>query len=520
MFDDDVIELNFDDSPLGDGGGGMGMEFLMNDKMRSSNSQPAKSFNGDIDLSDLDTLEKELKMEDSGIGSGSGSGSNSNSNSNSFFGNLFGSGSGSGGSKVGESSANLEANNKTWDGYGRLNSTSIDPDMNLPVASSNLSKEETMKRKMKRLYDLEQMERKGVTLTKKYTMDSSLQEMDAEYSLHHEERLKKNSVKMMGQTMLTIVNTLEWLNTKFDPFDLKLDGLGEQVNDNMNDYDPIFEELHEKYKDSVTVIPEVKLLYTFAGQAAMLHMMNSMASAFAPGMDDIMRENPDLMKAFQSATLNTMQKKNPQSSFGGFMNNIMGNSPSPSPQAPVFQGGPPPAPIKTQGPGSMPPPPRPGVPRMDINMARNQDGEDLRDMFTQMAPPLPPRKRPEMKGPVANDVNDILSGLKLKTVSPVTDKPLSMGSMMSSANSFDNSLQAQQQQDIMFDNDPIKSLSLDDDEFSPMMSEDLNNSSTISIKDLRDLQANGTANMPKKSKRNKSGSGSKSDRGTTISLDL
>ena len=47
--------------------------------------------------------------------------------------------------------------------------------------------------------------------------------------------------------MLAAVTGLEFLNNRFDPFDFKLDGWSEQVNEDLGDYDEIFGELHEKY---------------------------------------------------------------------------------------------------------------------------------------------------------------------------------------------------------------------------------------------------------------------------------
>ena len=48
--------------------------------------------------------------------------------------------------------------------------------------------------------------------------------------------------------LMAAITGLEFLNNKFDPFDLRLDGWSEQVNENIDDYDEIFAELHEKYK--------------------------------------------------------------------------------------------------------------------------------------------------------------------------------------------------------------------------------------------------------------------------------
>ena len=59
-------------------------------------------------------------------------------------------------------------------------------------------------------------------------------------------------------------------------------------------------------------------------------------------MDDIMRQNPDLMAQFQSAAVNSMGQSNP--GFAGFMNGMMNPEPQPGP----------PPPMATQTPG--PPP--------------------------------------------------------------------------------------------------------------------------------------------------------------------
>ena len=68
--------------------------------------------------------------------------------------------------------------------------------------------------------------------------------------------------------------------------------------------------------------PELKLLFMLGGSAAMLHMTNTMFKSSMPGMDDIMRQNPELMQQFQSAAMNSMNQNNP--GFGQFMGGVMG----------------------------------------------------------------------------------------------------------------------------------------------------------------------------------------------------
>jgi hypothetical protein len=169
--------------------------------------------------------------------------------------------------------------------------------------------------------------------------------------------------------------------------------------------------------------PELKLLFQLGGSAMMVHMSNTMFKSAMPGMDDILRQNPDLMRQFQTAAVNSMAGSSP--GFSGFMGGLM----NPEPQAPSGRG-PPPA-MATQGPnGIQPPPNRAGhtigsmnVGRADISMARGgnfDDGISIKEAnigVPGFEPPQPSQKssrRPDMKGP--SDISDILSGLKTKTI--------------------------------------------------------------------------------------------------------
>jgi hypothetical protein len=302
-------------------------------------------------------------------------------------------------------------------------------------------------------------------------MDSSLQEMMGEYETIMEEKTKQNSVKFQGNMLMAIINGIEFLNNKFDPFDIKLDGWSEQVQENINDYDDIFGELHEKYKSKASMAPELKLLFQLGGSAMMVHMTNTMFKSSMPGMDDILRQNPDLMRSFQNAAVNSMAQTNP--GFGGFMSNMMNPTPNGIYGEPPRGMGPPP-PLATQGPNAIPPPiGRPGnnnFARPDLNFSRsnfedgislreNNERPDVQDRISKR-----PQPRAEMKGP--SDITDILSGLKTKTIN------------------------------IQQPNTPSN----------------VNDNSTISINDLKELQSEG--NMPKRSGRRKKSASN------TISLDI
>jgi hypothetical protein len=236
-----------------------------------------------------------------------------------------------------------------------------------------MSKEDLLREKFVYLKKLEALESKGITLSKRYSMDSSLDEMKGEYEFIVAEKEKKNSCQFQAKVLTTLITGLEFLNSKFDPFDIKLDGWSEQIHENIEDYDEIFAELHEKYKSKAKMAPEIKFLFQLAASGMMIHMTNTMFKSSIPGMDDIMRQNPDLMSQFTKAAVSSMENTTP--GLGNFMNDFR-REPK---QA-------------RQGPQSQP---------------QNQS-----QFFERQGLSFERQERQEMKGPASENINTILSGLK------------------------------------------------------------------------------------------------------------
>ena len=498
MTDPEIIELN----SIGSGGGrassnfGGGIELLMNDKFKTDGSGNGRRGGGggggggdDITLNDLTMLENELNDITSDLNGGSNGGGSTKKITRNMKSDIFslnflssndngGDASGDerdGGNGRGESGFNIgsataasgggEDKSSTWDGYAKFNNIPMNPDVPIEGGSGSggsgaaqqpqMTKEELLREKFKLLRKLEELESKGVTLTKKYTMESSILEMRGEYETHVEEREHQNSKKFQSKMLLACITGLEFLNNKFDPFDLKLDGWSEQVNENIDEYDEIFAELHEKYKSKAQMAPELKLLFQLGGSAIMLHMTNTMFKSALPGMDDIMRQNPELMQQFTQAAVNSMSSSNNAQGLGGrgggggggggggagpgfasFMSDMMGGGGGGG--GPVMPSRPPPPPVATKSVNAAPPPPRPGaaIPignRPDINTGRGQmnagismsDDDNGDDMFlgrlkpssSSSAASQQQQRRPEMRAPSADtDLSSILSGLKTKTV--------------------------------------------------------------------------------------------------------
>lgn len=158
------------------------------------------------------------------------------------------------------------------------------------------------------LYQMNRLEAKGFQLPRKFTMQSDLEEMKSEYHRVLREKEIDASIRFQRKMMMAMVTGVEFLNTRFDPFDVKLDGWSEQVHENINDYDDIFEELHEKYKSKgKKMAPELRLMMSLSGSAFMFHLTNSMfKQSTLPGVEQVLRSDPDLMKQFQSAAAQQM----------------------------------------------------------------------------------------------------------------------------------------------------------------------------------------------------------------------
>ena len=191
-----------------------------------------------------------------------------------------------------------------------------DPMMNEIKGSSSdfksiheMNQQEIKNEKIDLLYKFKKLENQGIRTTMNYNMNSQLEDMRNEYVKLKKQREVENSVKFQRKVMMALITGVEFLNNKFDPFDIKLDGWSESVNENIYDYDEVFEELAEKYgAASGTMAPELKLLMMVGGSAFMFHLTNTMFKSSIPGMDDIMKQNPDLMKQFAKAAVSSIGK--------------------------------------------------------------------------------------------------------------------------------------------------------------------------------------------------------------------
>jgi hypothetical protein len=197
------------------------------------------------------------------------------------------------------------------------NQTSSSPSLSLEQPQSR-NMEADKKEKMELLNKLQRLEQKGFPVSRRYTMDNTLDEVRDEYNRLLDARNLEASLRFQRQALMGIVTGLEWANGKFDPFDLKLDGWSESVHENVEDFDEIFEELYDKYKERGKMPPEARLMMTLAGSGFMCHVSNTFLRSRMPNVDDVLRNNPDLARQVAGAAASQAGP-----GFGNFMNMAM-----------------------------------------------------------------------------------------------------------------------------------------------------------------------------------------------------
>ena len=262
--------------------------------------------------------------------------------------------------------------------------------------------EEERKQKSDLINKLNRLEAKGFQISRKFTMDNSLDEIKTEFERLMDSRNLENSIKFQRQMMMGVVTGMEMMNAKFNPFDWQLDGWSESVHENLEDFDEVFEELYDKYKGKGNMPPEARLLFMMVGSGFMFHMSNSFFRSKMGGstMDDILRNNPALAKQMAAAAA---QAAGP--GFGNFMGAAMGVPPAAAAAAP------PPGPgAFFQAPSAAPPPPTASG-RGNMQMPQ-----------PSMAPP--PMMRREMRGP--SGVDDILKTFEEVRNAELHSSPVAM----------------------------------------------------------------------------------------------
>lgn len=271
---------------------------------------------------------------------------------------------------------------------------------------------------------LNRLRKQGMTGLRTFGLHSDIREMRSELNRVKTEIDVEASIKWQRKMLMAMVSSLEFLNKRYDPFDLKLEGWSEQVMESLTDYDRVFERLFYKYRNKVSMPPEAELILMVGSSAFVFHLTNSMFK------QNNLLQNPQFMQQMaqaMAAQQHTHQQQTQQQ------------------QQPVQ----PPQPPPTAGPSAPTPPPPGGgggrheiqAPGMDFSAFLGGGAGMMPSMMmpppqpSSHPPPAPPR--PAVQAPQVNpnnprkrdaieDADDRLSDIISEDLASVPDDLSSM----------------------------------------------------------------------------------------------
>ena len=245
---------------------------------------------------------------------------------------------------------------------------------------------------------IERLNKQGYPATKdNYTVADDYTELKEEYERLKSDKEIQTAIKSYGRYVVHAASAIEYTNKLFDPFGHNdaLDGWSETVENNLDEYEDVFTELYIKYKDALTVAPEIKLLgmFVFSGFSFWVSKIAiEKASDQMPGFKDIMDHNPELKRQYEMSANDYLAKKGADTPVASAMDKMgmggIGN----------LLGG-------LLGGGSKPPPQQ--------QKSQPQQQSQSKKHPQQQQSPKQKSQKPHMEGPT--NVDDLFSHLKSKS---------------------------------------------------------------------------------------------------------
>jgi hypothetical protein len=190
----------------------------------------------------------------------------------------------------------------------------------------------------------------GVPLRKRFTLDSSLEEMEMELEFIRKEKDMDRSVQQFSEWFVTGMGGLEWSSKNVgmvQAFGLQLDGLSEAAQMKVGDMEEDFEELYELYGDKLRMHPLVRIPIRTCMMVYMVHLTNQMVQKSPiPNLDQVLKSNPEIARQLATAAMQTQTQRgtnvapppmapreNPMAGLSNFMSSMIPPPPQRAPQS-------------------------------------------------------------------------------------------------------------------------------------------------------------------------------------------
>lgn len=113
---------------------------------------------------------------------------------------------------------------------------------------------------------------KGYKPHRLLTLEDSIEEIRYEFFRAQRELSKKRNVRVMSKALVSFGTGLEVFTKWWNPMGLRLQGFSKSLLLSIHDYTEIFEELHDKYADAVSMPVEAKLVLTLVSSIYFHHI--------------------------------------------------------------------------------------------------------------------------------------------------------------------------------------------------------------------------------------------------------
>lgn len=188
----------------------------------------------------------------------------------------------------------------------------------------HLSRSEITRKKTDMLIQINKYERQGISSMKKYSLSDRYEDIFLELERLKDQKSLKTNLKYYGSSLVNFAKVIEVTNQHTNYFGIDLVGWSEQLSMNVDDheYDEVFEELHEKYKEVVSMPPELKLLgmFVFSGLSFWgSREVLKKAVDQLPGAAEIFKNNPKLEKDYIEESQKIINKSGDNSKLGQMM---------------------------------------------------------------------------------------------------------------------------------------------------------------------------------------------------------
>jgi len=237
---------------------------------------------------------------------------------------------------------------ETWSGVQNMNADSFIPSQ----SHTRMSDEHVQRKKYETLRKFDRLSKMGVPMRKRFTMDSSLEEMEMELEFIRKEKDMDRSVQQFSEWFVTGMGGLEWSSKNvgmMKAFGLQLDGLSEAAQMKVGDMEEDFEELYDLYGDKLRMHPLVRIPIRTCMMVYMVHLTNQMVQKSPiPNLDQVLKSNPEIARQLATAAMQSQTNQrgtnvapppmaprggeNPMAGLANFMSSMIPPQPQRAPQ--------------------------------------------------------------------------------------------------------------------------------------------------------------------------------------------